>query len=338
MVSQTTEFPDIETDDDPLAAFGLDFDTEVAVVQAKCDDIPAEDRIREATERLTESSNRVAEFLAKPATGEPLYLDLETIPDFSRMDAFDLEALPVLPPVDTQEQLLAADQFLSQTVPEIEAWLAKHNPPREWLEITLDLEKSGKARKGVMEKFDAHDRRIASILGAEEKRIKRMSTTPMMCRICSLAWAVGGDNPVSVYAGDDPLLERHLLEMAWKLLSRCKPLVGFGVGGFDTPVLIARSMILGVHPAKMIDRKKYGSLDVLDLCQELYGNGWGEALGLKATCRSLGIEPEMPDTDGSAVYKLFLAGDSEKITAYNRSDVRLVQRLHREKMAGYFCV
>jgi len=332
-VSQTTcEFPDLDTTpddtDDLLAGIGIDIDAEIETT------LSADDAAKAAE---AEGLERIREFIASPArTGEPFYLDFETIPDFSRMEAFGLDPLPTLPPVEGLDELLPPDQFLSQTVPEIDAYLGRHNPPGEWIAEVIETEKAGKARKGVFEKIEAHQRRISSIANAETDRIKLMSVTPMMCRICSMAFAVGRDKPRSIYCGDNTLMEKHVLDMAWKLIHRHGPLIGFGVGFFDIPVLLTRSMVLRVHPSKVLDRKRFGSSDVLDLGQELYGGG--RNLGLKPTCASLGIEASLPDVDGSQVYEMFKAGRTDEIRAYNESDVDLVQRLHLDRMAGYFCV
>ena len=340
MNSPTIDFPDLDTDagdDDPLAGLGLDLGEEITAVQQECDGIPTEDRIRETAERLEQSSNRVAEFLAKPVNGEPLYLDFETIPDFDRAFLFDLEPLPTMPPVDGQDALLPTDQFVSQSIPEIEAWFAKHNPPREWIECVLEAEKqSKKPRKGFLDAVDAHTKRIAGIAGAESDRVKLMSVRPLYCKILCVSFAIGNQKPVSIYA-PDRMMEKHLIEMVWKMLARHSPVIGYGVSFFDIPVLLTRSMILGVHPGKILDRRKYGSKDILDLCKELFGDDRSITQGLKRVCRSLGIEPDAADVDGSHVYDLWKAGKVDEITAYCESDVRLVQRLHREKMAGYFC-
>jgi predicted PolB exonuclease-like 3'-5' exonuclease len=92
-------------------------------------------------------------------------------------------------------------------------------------------------------------------------------------------------------------------------------------------------MLLGVHPSIVLDRKKYGNSNVVDLMRELYGDS--PAMGMKPTCKLMGIEPDAGDCEGSQVYEMFKAGHRDEICKYNESDVVLCQKLRR-KMSGYF--
>lgn len=262
-------------------------------------------------------------------SAEPLYFDLETIPDHSREHLFKLDSLPPETPAD---QLMEESEFLSQDLATINRWFANHSPPAVWLASVLAVEMGDKKpRKGLI---DA----VSDVTNRTAERIKTMSVNPMYCRICSAAWAVGRDKPVSTYAGDDVLMEKHLLEMLWRLIAKAPQLIGYGISFFDIPVILTRSMILKVQPTKIIDRRKYGSKDIFDLCEQLFNYNTPKGMGLGVVCKSLGIESAVPDVDGSQVYEMFKANRVDEIRAYNEDDVMLTQRLHRERMAGYFCV
>lgn len=339
----TTELSDIDTSTDPLSDLGLDFSIEAIAIHEAAENATFQDveTIRPVTERsikrTEEGLKRIADFVKSPRTGEPLYLDFETIPDFERLPLFDLPPLPEMPPIDASESLMSADEFVSQTVPEIEAWLARHNPPPEWVANVESAERAGKKpRKGCMDAIVDHRKRINSIANADRDRIKLLSTRPFYCSICAVSFAVGGGDPIS-FSAVDANQERKLLEATWDMVNAYSPLIGFNVKFFDARVLLVRSMVLGVKPTKYLDLRKYGSKDIVDLCQDLFDGNLNQTIDLKTVCESLGIIPDS-DCDGSKVFGLWKAGKVDEICLYCESDVRLVQRLHREKMAGYFCV
>lgn len=319
----TCELPELDTstDDDPLAGIGIDVEAAVAAINPPADT----------------GLNRISEFLEKPARdGEPLFLDFETIPDFHRMDLFELEPLPTMPPIDGPDALMPVDQFVSQAVPEIASWLSKHNPPKEWIDSIRAAEQSTKKpRKGFYDALDDHTKRLGSIASAEADRVKMLSVNPLYCSICCVSFAVGQSDPVSIYAGSERMMEKHLVEMVWRMLARHTPIIGYGLSFFDIPVLLARSMILNVHPTRNLDRRKYGSRDIVDLCKSIFEDG--RAFGLGKVCKSLGIQSTLPDVDGSHVYDMYKAGQVGMIRAYCEDDVRLAQQLHK-RVSGYFCV
>lgn len=314
MANQTT-FEDFTTSgeamDDPLG--GLSFDD-------------PEPSLLTTADSIENASRSVGD---RGAKAEPLYWDLETIPDFSREHLFGLEPLPS--PAD-ESQLMTAEEFLSQDLKTVGEWFAKHTPPAKWIQAIRDSEQAAKKpRKGLFDALDEVESRTTD-------RIKTLSTNPFYCRIASAAWAVGSESPKSSYCGDDTLMEKSLIELLWRLIARAPQIIGYGIEFFDVPVLLVRSMILGVHPTKILDRRKYGSRDIFDLAQQLFNYQVPKGFGLGVVCKSLGIESACPDVDGSHVYDLFKAGKVAELRAYNEDDVRLCQRLHREKMAGYFCV
>jgi hypothetical protein len=347
MIESTTEFPDVETGDDVssfLDDLGIDVAEETEKIHEECDNATFDDvdTVRPTTEKFLQRQQnaikQIVDWCENVRSGEPLYLDFETIPDFERLPLFDLPPLPEMPPVDALDSILGPDELVSQTVPEIEAWLSKHNPPAEWIAQVELAEKSlKKPRKGSFDAIEAHRKRMDSIASAESERIKLLSTKPLYCSICCVSLAVGREEPISLFAANKEE-EGRLIEYVWQIAQKYSPLVGFNISGFDIPVLITRSMILNIKPGRLIDRRRYGSRDVLDLCQELLGDSWDgrKGFGLKPVCLSLGIQPKV-DSDGSKVYGFWKAGKYDEICDYCCSDSDLTQRLHG-RMSGFFVV
>lgn len=333
-------FSDVDTMGDPLGDLGLDLQTETEAIFKSGDDEAEFTEIESnrgtgSPEKQASAKATILDWISNPRVGEPLNIDFETIPDFDRLPLFELPPLPEMPPVDTAETLLRVDELLSQTVPEIEAWLARHNPPPEWIEAVESAEKaSKKPRKGLLEAIESHRKRIDGIASAESKRIKDLSVNPMYCRIISTAVAVGAEKPVSLLSLN-VAEEREALDLLWQLIRIYTPLVGFNIIGFDSAVLLVRSIITESIPTRMLDRRKYGSRDFVDLQLELYPD-FSRAMGLKPTCKALGIDIPAEGMDGGAVYLAWKEGRFDDICEYNESDVYICQQLHLKRLAGYF--
>lgn len=254
----------------------------------------------------------------------PLYFDLETIPDYSRIDLFDLPAIPG-PVVETPyDQSPKVHEVLTGTVPQIKAALAKFVACDDWLTAARDHEVANKNRSGVLDVLtDAADLKNAAENAIAARR-KRMATSPEMCRIVSAAFARGEGDTICIVVNDS-IDETHLLSRLWQEIGNSKPLIGFNVLGFDLPVVFTRSMLLGVEPSKLIDRKAWGA-DVLDLMATRWPRG--EAMKLKSWARALGVEVPAGDCDGSQVEELW-ESDRKKLAEYNASDVEITREIHR---------
>lgn len=263
---------------------------------------------------------------------QPLYFDLETVPDESRLELFGLEPLPVHPQYKVREECLAATEVISKTVPEMTTLIAEMQPCDEWLGTLELVERQNKARKGVLDLIGDVRKGRRQIDEAEAARIKKCSVTPEYCRIVAIGWAIGGGDLDSMCI-KEPSEESLMLEGFWNTVKTCGPLVGYNIAGFDLPVIYARSILLGVEPQRYIDRKDWGP-DVIDLMLSRFGRGGG-AMGLKPLCRCYGIEVPAGDVDGGAVHQLVADGKWDDIAGYVKSDVHLVRELHR-KFRGTF--
>ena len=274
----------------------------------------------------------------KFGTGDCLYSDIETIPDFDRLDLFDLPPLPTVGEFTPDADLMGVEEFLSSDIKSMKDTLAAKNPPPAWVDKIEAAERDAKKpRKGVFDLLNEKRANWSSAADAERARNKELSLNPLYCRIVSIGYAVGDDEPVCMIdkTGKD---EARILEAFWKLFARFSPVIGFNFRGFDMPVLLCRSIILDVSPPRIVDRRKYGSRDIVDLMIELWGDRAPTGFNMKRTAKLLGIDVPPDHGDGSQVYPLWQARDFGGIARYQRDDVRIIQQLHRNKLAGRFCV
>jgi hypothetical protein len=281
------------------------------------------------------------------AARKPLYIDLETIPDESRLHLFDLPPIPTPAVYAEENEGPAPSELIKETIEDVKAVIAKAQAngkklPRVILEAAIAVEqKRPKVRKGVVDLFSdmiaAIDGEAAHIQQAVDEQRKTCSVTPEFCRIVALGWAVGDDPACSMVVGQPSLdgksqnTEKTILEKAWSLISLHGPIVGFNVIGFDLHVIFNRSMILDVDSTKVIDRKSWGP-DVVDLMEARFG--YRGAMGLKKLAKLLGIPVPAEGVDGSQVAELFVT-NPEKLAEYVRSDICVTRALHR-KYSGHY--
>lgn len=271
---------------------------------------------------------------AASATAGELVFDIETVPDYSRLELFGLEPIPEPAKVTPREQCPPCAELLADSIPALKMCLAKLNPADEYLDLLADVERDGRAgknRAGVIDAIAAAKAAKGAYADSIEKRRKLLSVTPEYCRVAALGWAVGRDEPqvlLAVKAEE----ERALLEKFWELVRECRPLVGFNCAAFDLPVLYCRSILLGVPSSRVIDTTPWKS-DVLDLMATRFGRG--TAMKLKDVARLYGVAVPAGDVDGSMVETL-LATEPEKVAEYCKSDVTITRELRR-LWSGYFC-
>ncbi len=95
--------------------------------------------------------------------------------------------------------------------------------------------------------------------------LDKAALDPDLCRIVAAGWEC--DGMVESAVCREPGEERRLLERFWRV-SRGMTLVGFNCLSFDLPVLLRRSLYLGVH-APHVPLNKYRPGRVVDLMQLL---------------------------------------------------------------------
>ena len=178
----------------------------------------------------------------------------------------------------------------------------------------------------------------------EEKKAEQAANAaldPDTAQITAIAMAAGGvtETP-EVFAyliGDEQTPdEKTLLALFWEKLAACGyRACGYNIIGFDFPMILRRTMALGVIPTPPlpfggIQLAKYRMQPILDLMGVLYN--WDKARGLKWVCKRHGIPNPLPDLNGSMVGEM----DRDTLRKYVANDVQLVVELYRRMAGVYF--
>lgn len=275
-------------------------------------------------------------------TDAPLYFDLETVPDYERLESFGLEPVPEVPPETAEAKCPDPQTVVAGTVAEITGTLRKLVAPEKWLLRLEEAETVAKNRDGVFKEIDKCRAVRQTAMDAHDDRRKLLSTTPEYCRIAAISFAIGGADTPTTWVSVQPNGEELLIRDFWARVAGGggrRPLVGFNILHFDIPVILVRSAILGIPTSRMLDLRPF-SREVIDLYLLRFGprgntdkNKPGK---LKELAKLYGIAVGEEGVDGSQVEEL-LKTDPQKLGRYCASDVQLVQEFHR-RLRGYFWV
>lgn len=318
--------------------FGDLFDDGPATATAVAE--PDQNELTNGTNGESDDRQAVERPEPKSVPSNYLFFDLETVPDYSRESLFDLPPVPSPAVYATENEGPTPSELIKETVEECKAVVTKANSgpkrlPRIILDGAISVEKKRpKPRKGVIDLFEdliaVIDGEQEIIKAAVDARRKKMSLSPEMCRIVSLGTARGSDvSEVEFVTPDDKkwhLTEAKMLKKFWMLASNAKVIGGFNSNGFDLPVILMRSLILGVAPSRKIDLTPWKG----ETC-DLMALRWpkGGAIGLKAWAKMLAIPFEGGDIDGSQIEELWRSGKMNELTNYNHADVRLTREIYR---------
>lgn len=289
----------------------------------------------------------VAQFLPKNSkkTAVPLFFDLETIPDESRLHLFGLDPVPPVPPETDLSMLPKVEEVIAGTAEQVGKLLSQFVCPESYLDSVAAAEKKGKDRSTVYPAIEKSRGKRGNAIKAIEDRRKLLSTTPEYCRIVAMGWAYGKNEIGSCVVGQEmdlfnhgkPIIvsEHDLLMAFWRLAENSNPLVAYNGLFFDLPVILVRSAMLGVAPTRRIDPKPWGG-DFVDPYAIRFPKGAGEGRPgkLKALAPLYGIDVPAGDCDGSQVEELFKT-DPAKVGEYVRSDVEVL-RAYYLALEGYY--
>jgi hypothetical protein len=247
--------------------------------------------------------------------GSLFVYDLETVPDETRY--------PRPAEVDRPARKMDVPGIL-RTADTVKAELASGLNPDQAIEL-LEEEQSGKARKTVIQSL----RTYIDYGDAEMQAWKKLSVSPWQCRIVAMGiFHVRGEPEAWIARNRDE--ERELLSAFWVRHEGGRR-SGYNIFGFDDLVIVARSIILGVHPGKPITLRKYGNTQGIDLMNLVCPAGTPPKL--KDLAWSLGIVPPAGDVDGSMVLDMVDGGQWDQLEAYVRSDVVVEMALLRKLQA-----
>jgi hypothetical protein len=323
-----------ETEETDADAMGLMPEpTAVTLMEARRKTIPVPQRAAIRT-----PDNNSPDSGSSSTSIEFLYLDIETVPDYSREHLFSLPPVPVVPEELPENCLMPAEEFLSQTLGEIEKWFSHNNPPESWLQLLEVQERkaSGKKgnRKGLFDAINkAREAKSATDDGLRANR-KRMATCPEMCEIVCLGLAADDGEVITLLAGEDGVTEVDILTAFWAMAAKSQCIVGFNSANFDLPTIFFRSMLHGVPATRRIDLSSYRD-HVLDLQIARFGKYPEKGFGLKNVARLCNIDVPCEGVDGSQVERLMVENPM-LVKQYQASDIIVTRSLHRA-YSGYFC-
>lgn len=125
--------------------------------------------------------------------------------------------------------------------------------------------------------------------------------------------------------------EAEILARFWKEASGFRTLVSFNGRGYDGPVLMIRSAMLGVAPSRNLAGYRYEVRDHCDLMDVLAFFGASRGFySLEYWCRRFDIESPKALLDGSQVARVFREGRIDDIAEYCLRDARATAELYRK--------
>ena len=151
----------------------------------------------------------------------------------------------------------------------------------------------------------------------EAEQLARCALDLDLCRIVTIAVQAEDSQQTQVGTVEHGS-EAALLEWFWeRALDR--HLVGFNILGFDLPVLLRRSLYLGVSaPQVVLD--KYRHPGITDLALMLSHNGQHKMRSLGFYCKRFGVTVE-DAVSGADIPRLVQAGLWAEVIAHCRADV-----------------
>ena len=124
-------------------------------------------------------------------------------------------------------------------------------------------------------------------------------------------------------AGED---EVQILTKFWSTIKSTDVLVGHNVLEFDIPFIRQRSWIMGIRPSRVVDLRKYYTVDVQDTMQVWTNWGFKKGVTLDALGGALGCGQKTGH--GMDVGQWWAIRDLDSIKAYCLEDVRLTYRVY----------
>lgn len=143
--------------------------------------------------------------------------------------------------------------------------------------------------------------------GKEEKFISGAPVDLDYAQIQSIGLAHGSLEPEALVVGeqytssDDPLgqgkfrtiVEVDVLVWFWEQANKAGVLSGYNIVGFDIPIIMRRSFMLGITPSRPLYGLKPWDKVIYDAMREFYHNGYGPGIkyrSLKHVCDMLEIK------------------------------------------------
>lgn len=164
----------------------------------------------------------------------------------------------------------------------------------------------------------------AAIAEKNAENLSRCGLDVDLCRIVALGWMREDEDVPHAALVTEPGAEVTVLRDFWASVGD-RTLVGFNCLGFDLPVLLRRSLYLGV-PVPSIQIDKFKHPQVLDLMRILDFNGAIRSRGLAFYCKRFGIT--VTDTlTGADIAQAVTEGRWDAIQGHVEADVQRTAQL-----------
>jgi predicted PolB exonuclease-like 3'-5' exonuclease len=149
---------------------------------------------------------------------------------------------------------------------------------------------------------------------------------PDLCRVVAIGVQRDASPYVRVIDGLNDKAESDLLVWFWKQTQTPDTFIGFNMLTFDLPVLMRRSLYLGIHHAPVnLDRYRTPHIDLM---QRLSFNGVLKFRGLDFYTKRFGIDVPDPTT-GRDMAALVKAGMWTEVANHCRADIQKTAALAR---------
>lgn len=158
-----------------------------------------------------------------------------------------------------------------------------------------------------------------------QEQLDACALDPYLARIVSLAWAWPGDEVVTVRLCATEGAERDALREFWGLVvdpsnGAVTPLLGFNSRSFDLPLMLTRSLFLGVKaPVLNLDRWRSPHPDLM---MALTHNGALKPHKLSWYGRRFGLQVD-DAFSGAEIAQLVESQNWDAVAKHNEADVRL---------------
>jgi len=161
---------------------------------------------------------------------------------------------------------------------------------------------------------------------AIRKQVDTAALDPDLCRVVAIGlWPEDGKIESTLATTQDE--EREMIAALWKTLYRAR-VVGFNIIGFDLPVLLRRSLYLGIKGAPYFNLNKYRpSTNIVDLMVELSMRGVLSYRSLKWYAKRFGLSHRTSGIEGRDIPMLVEANHWDAIRQHVEDDVQLTGEL-----------
>lgn len=175
--------------------------------------------------------------------------------------------------------------------------------------------------------YKDEQKKAAYIEAAKKRQIDKAGLDLDLCEVAAISYIDQADRGGILLRNLWP--EHVMLKKFWDVVTGM-PLLGFNIWHFDLPVLLRRSLYLGIQPAKIrLDSYAPDGTSVLDVAWALSNGRRDHIRSLDFYCKRFGI-PHDDTVKGEHIAQLVAEGDWPKVSAHCYDDMQAALALaHR---------